>query len=189
MVTLEEVVNIGPVRHKHTVPAKLLFHPSAEEDGVGVGGDAVDGGTVHHCGEGAGAEALQERSKEFLPEVILRDDGGSAVLTAHGNAVTHEVLDGHGNVLKVYVVGVFALKGQGFLAGKFGLQVRVFAEAFPQTGPAGITAEVHDRGEHPGNLRCAGFISHCMAHLAGEFTVESGAQVNLLRVQGAFAEV
>ena len=189
MVPCEEVVNVGPVRYKQAVPSKLILHPAAQKHCVGVGGDAVDRGRIHHGGEGACAEALQERGEELLPEVVFGNDGRGAVLAGYRNAVAHKVLYGNGNVFKVNVIGVFALKGKSLLAGHFGLEVRILAEAFPNAGPAGIAAEVHYRGEHPRNTRRTGLISHGMAHLTGKLTVESCAKVNLLGIQGAFRKI
>ena len=189
MVTLEEVVNVGPVRDQHAVPAQLLLHPAAQQNGVGVGGNAVDGGRVHHGGEGAGAEALQEGSEELLAEIVLCNDGRGAVLAGNRNAVTHEVLDGDGGILQADMIGVGALDGQGFLAGHLGLQVGIFTEALPDARPAGVAAQVHHRGEHPRHLGGTGLISHGTAHQAGIFPVEGGRQVYFLRIERTVREV
>ena len=189
MVTHIEVVNIGPVGHQHAVPAKLLLHPAGEQQCIGVRGNAVDGGRVHHSGKGTGAEALQKRSEELLTKVVLGNVGRCAVLARSRDAIAHEVLDGNGHVLQVNVVGIGALQGQGFLAGHLGLQIGIFAEALPDTGPAGIATEVHHRGEHPRHLRGAGFVGHGRTHLPGKLAVEGGAQVDLLRIQGTFVDI
>ena len=151
--------------------------------------DAIDGGAVHHGGEGAGAEAFQERGEEFLAEVVLGDNGRRTVLAAHRNAIADEVLEGNGAVLQVNMIGIFPLNGDGFFAGHFRLQIRVFAIAFPQTRPARVAAQVHHRGEHPRHLRGAGLIGHGAAHHAGVFAVEGSGQVNLLRVEGTVRKV
>ena len=184
-----EVVNVGPVGHQHAVPVQLLFHPAGEKKGIGVRRNTVDGSRVHHSGERAGAEALQERSEELLAKVVLGDVGRCAVLARGRNAVTHKVLDGNGHVLLINMVGVCTLQGQRLLTGHLGLQIRVFTEALPDTGPAGIASQVHHRREHPRHLRGAGLISHGNAHLPGKLAVEGSAQVNLLRVQGAFIDI
>ena len=184
-----EVVNVGPVRHKHAVPAQLFLDPSAQKDGVGMRRDAIDGGAVHHGGEGAGAEAFQERGEKLLAEVVLGDNGRRTVLAAHRNAITDEVLEGNGAVLQVNMIGIFPLNGDGFFAGHFRLQIRVFAIAFPQTRPARVAAQVHHRGEHPRHLRGAGLIGHGAAHHAGVFAVEGGREVYLLRVERTVREV
>ena len=184
-----EVVNVGPVRHEHAVPTQLFLDPAAQKDGVGVRGDAIDGGAVHHGGEGAGAEAFQERGEELLAEVVLGDNGRRTVLAAHRNAITDEVLEGNGAVLQVNMIGIFPLNGDGFFAGHFRLQIRVFAIAFPQTRPARVAAQVHHRGEHPRHLRGAGLIGHGAAHHAGVVAVEGGGEVNLLRIKRAIRKV
>ena len=189
MVPHIEVVNVGPVGHQQAVPVELFFHPAAEQDGVGVGGDAVDGGRIHHGGEGAGAEAFQERGEVFLPQVVFGDIGRRTVLSGMRNAISHEVLQGHGHVFQVNVVGIGSLQGQRFLTGHFGLQEGVFAEAFPDTRPARVATQVHHRGEHPRHLGGAGFIGHGVAHHTGEIPFEGGADVDFLRIQRAFHQI
>ena len=189
VVALVQIVDIGPVGNQHTVPVQLLLDPSGEEELVGVGGNAVDGGGIHHRGKGAGAEALLERAEELLAEVVLGDDGRGAVFAGDGNAIAHVVLDAHGNVLKVDVVGILSLQGDGLLAGHLRLQIGILAIAFPLAGPAAVAAQVHNRREHPGALGCAGLVGHCVAHLARILAVESGGQVDFLRIEGAVGEV
>ncbi len=189
MVPLPEIVDIGPVRHEEAVPAQLFLHPAGEQQGVGVRGDAVDGGGIHHGGECACPEAFQERSEVLLPEVVFGNVGRRTVLSAQRDAIAHEMLDGHGDVLPVNVVRVFPLQGEGFLAGHFGLEIGVFPEAFPLARPARVPSQVHHRGKDPGDLRRTGFVSHRAAHHPGIFPVESGAQVDFLRVQRAFHQI
>ena len=189
MVAGIEVVNIGPVRHEQTVPAQFFLHPTAEQDGVGMGGNAVDRGTVHHGSKGAGAETLQERSEEFLTQVIGRNDGRSAVLSTDGHTVSHEMFEGNGHILQADVIGVVSLEGLRLLAGHHSLQVGIFSKALPDTRPAGVTPQVHHRGKHPRNLGGTGFISHGRSHHAGINRIKSGSKVNLLGIQGTFDQI
>ena len=184
-----QVVNIGPVGYKQTVPAQLFLDPAAQQDGVGMGGNAVDGGRIDHSGKGTGAEALQERSKEFLAEIVGGNDGRSTVLTGSRHAITHKVLNGNGHILKADMVGIVTLQGLGLLAGHFGLEEGIFTEAFPDTGPARVAAQVHHRGEHPRHLGGAGLVSHSLTHHTGIDAIEGSSQVDLLRIEGTVREI
>ena len=189
MVAGEEVVDVGPVGHEHAVPVQLLLHPAGEEGLVRMRGDAVDGSGIDHRGEGAGLEALLERTEILLAQVVLRDVGGGAVLAGVRHAIAHEMLDAHGRMFQVDMVGILSLDGHGLGAGHLGLQVRVLTPTFPLTRPARVTPEVHHRREHPRALRGACLIGHRMAHHPGKIAVEGGPEVDFLRVEGAVCEV
>ena len=92
-------------------------------------------------------------------------------------------------MLQINMIGVRTLDGYGLFAGHFGLKIRILTEAFPNTGPAGVTAKVHDRREHPRDLRSAGFIGHRTAQQTRIFTVESGAKINLLRIKTTIRKI
>ena len=189
MVADIQVVDIGPVGHEHAVPAELLLDPAGQQLVVGVRGDAVDGCGVDHRGQRARLEALLEGTEELLTQVVLGDVGRGAVLAGQRHAVAHEVLDAHRSVLQADMIGVGPLDGDGLHAGHLGLQVRILAPALPVARPAGIAAEVHDRGEHPRHLGGTGLVGHHTAHLEGVVTVEGGAEVDFLRIEGAVREV
>ena len=178
-----EIVDVGPVRHQQAVPVQLLLHPAGEQQRIGMRRDAVDGGGIHHGGEGAGLEALLERAEEFFAQVILSDIGRGAVLSGERHAIAHEVLEAHGTVLQADVIGVAALDGDRLDAGHLGLQVRIFAETLPDTGPARIAAQVHDGREHPRALCGPGLIGHGPAHRKGIVAVEGGTEVDLLGIE------
>ena len=189
MVTHIEVVDVSPVGDEHAVPSELFLDPAGEEGLVGMGRDAVDGRGIDHGGQGAGAEAGQERAEEFLAKVVLGDDGRGAVLTAGRHAIAHEMLQGHGAVVGVDMVRVLTLDGDGLDAGHLGLEVGILAEAFPDARPARVAAEVHDRGEHPRALRGTGLIGHRLAEHAGIFAVERRGDIDLLRIEGTVGKV
>ena len=151
--------------------------------------DAVDRGGIDHRGQRARLETLLERAEELLAQVVLGDVGRRTVLAAERHAVAHIMLDAHRGVLQVDVVGVSALDGHRLRAGHLGLQIGILAPALPLAGPARVAAQVHHRREHPGHLGGAGLIGHRMAHHRRVLAVERGAEVDLLRIEGAVGQV
>ena len=184
-----EIVDVGPVRHQQAVPVQLLLHPAGEQQRIGMRRDAVDGGGIHHGSESAGLEAFLERAEEFFAQVILGDIGRGAVLSGERHAIAHEVLEAHGTVLQADVIGVAALDGDRLDAGHLGLQVRIFAETLPDTGPARIAAQVHDGREHPRALCGPGLIGHGPAHREGIVAVEGGTEVDLLGIERTLDQI
>ena len=189
MVTDKEVVDIRPVGNEHAVPIEIFLHPTGQKLMVGMGRDAVDRCGIDHRGQRTGLEAFLKRTEELLAEVVLSDDGRRAVLAGHGHAIADIVLQRNGAVLKIDVVRIFALDGDGLGTGHFGLEIRILTEAFPEARPARIAAEVHHRREDPGALCGAGLVGHGLAHLLGIETVEGRGKVDFLRIEGAVGQV
>ena len=77
-----KIVHIRPVGHDHAVPVKPFLQPACQEFPVGMGGDAVYAGRVHHDGKGPGLGAFLKGAEILLAHVVLRKDGGSAVFSA-----------------------------------------------------------------------------------------------------------
>ncbi len=152
-------------------------------------GLAVDAGRVHHDGEGAGHNLSAERLEIFLADLLLGQISGRTVLAGPGSAVTHIVLGTCGHVVFAYLVGVRALVAFHLGHGHAGIHQRVLAETFPDTGPAGIAAQVGDGVVDPGTVGGAALVGSDAGHLAGQFGVERRGEVDGLREHDATLHV
>ena len=119
----------------------------------------------------------------LLTQLRGSDVGRCAVLSRPRGTVAHEVLQRDGNVLLVNVLRVAALKTEHLLASHLSTQVAVLAEVLPDTGPAGVAAQVDGGTEGPRYADGPGFISRRLSTLAGNIAVEGSRHVDVLRKQ------
>ena len=154
-----------------------------------MGRNTIDGRGIDHSGQSACLEALLERAEIFLPQIIKGNISRSAVLTRMRDTITQEVLDADSGVLKVDMVGIVSLDRLCLGTGHLRLKIGVLPPTLPMPRPAGITTEIHDRREYPCHLSGPGLISESLAHHSGIFPVESGSQVDFLRVKGSVSEI
>ena len=184
-----KIVHIRPVGHDHAVPVKPFLQPSGQEFPVCMGGDAVYAGRVHHDGKGPGLGAFLEGAEILLAHVMLRKDGGGAVFSGKGSAISHIMLDAGSHLAQADAVGVFALNRTGFSNGHHRLQVRILTVALPDSGPAGITPEVHHGRENPGAHRSPCLVCHHGSHVGGVAGVEGCRQIHFLREESALRKI
>ena len=178
-----EVVDVGPVGDDDTVPARLFLQPRGQQFTVGMHGHPVDGSRVDHYRGSPLAERGKERGEVLLTQLRGSDVGRCAVLTRPRGAVAHEVLQRDGNVLLINVLRVAALKTEHLLASHLSTQIAVLAEVLPDTGPAGVAAQVDGGTEGPRYADGPGFIGRRLSTLAGNVAVEGSRDVDVLRKQ------
>ena len=189
MVPGVEIVDVSPIRHNKTVPIEFLLDPTGQQFLVGMGRNTIDGGGVDHGGQSTGLETLFERAEIFLPQIIISNICRCAVFAGVRDSIAYEVLDADSGMLKVDMVRVISLDRHDFGAGHLGLEIGILPPALPMPWPAGITTEIHDRGENPTNLSRPGLVSESLTHHSGIFPVESRSQIDFLRIEGTIGKV
>ena len=189
MLTRIKVVHVGPVGDDHAVPVQAFLQPAGQEFLVGMYRDAVDGSGIHHDAERSGADALLERGEITLPELLHGGIGRCTVLARQRNAIGHVMLGTGRDLVGRDVVRIRSLVGNRDFTGHLRREVRIFAPALPAAGPAGVTTQVHDRGEYPRRQGSTGLIGQDIAHVAGVFSVEGGRDIDFLREENGIGEV
>lgn len=180
-----EVVHVGPVGDEHTVPSRLLLQPYGEQLAVGMDGHTVDRRRVDHDRVGTSLDTSKEGREELLTQLGGCDIGRRAVLARPRHAVTHIVLQRHGHVLLVYMVGIFALEAKRLGHAHLGIDIAVLAEVLVESGPAGIAGQVEGRTERPGHAHGTGLVGRGLGTATGNVAIERCSHVDVLREKRA----
>ncbi len=107
-----------------------------------------------------------------VPELLVGDVGLFVVAAAGGSAVAGEVLDAGHDVIGCAEVGALESFDLGF--GHAGAEEGIFAGAFHDAAPAGITGDVDHGSEGPLDAGGAGFAG---GHRLRAFSAAEGSQL------------
>ena len=144
-------------------------------------GHAIDAAGVDHHGQRTGKGSLTEGLEILLTQHLGRQVGRCAVLTRPRGTVGEVVLGAGSHMEAVNVVGVVALIALDFCHYHLGIDYGILAEALPDAGPAGVTAQIHHGVIDPGTVGSTTLIGRNLCHLAGQCGIERGTQVDGLR--------
>ena len=181
VLSLEEVVDVGPVGHKHAVPLQVFLQPLRQVFVAGVHGLAVDGARVHHHRQRSGQRSSLEGLEVLLAQHLRRHVSRRAVLAAPGSTVGEVVLRARAHVVAAQVVGVVALIAANLGFHHAGIDDGILAEALVDARPARVAAKVYHGIVHPRAVSSAAFVSRNLCPGARQLGVERCSKVDGLR--------
>ena len=155
----------APVGDDKAVEAPLLAQNLSQHEGIGAGGNAVDGieGTHHGCRAGLdrGAIGLQID----LPQHDLAHIHGVVIAAGNGRAVGGKVLHADGDRVRLGKIALLIALDPG--AGHRRTQIGILARRLNDASPTRVAGNIHHRRKDPGDAIGAGFHRASMRHRLG----------------------
>ena len=179
-VAIMQIVYISPVGDYHAIPTQLLFEPNGEHLIIGVEGHAIHYSRIHHNRKRSGTNGHLEWLKIFFPQVGGADRCRRAVLATHRIAVSKIMLQARCHILWSQVIRVAALIALDHFHSHYAIDIRVFAETFPDATPRRVATEVHNRTETPWNRTGTRLVGTNCCTLAHQISIERRSHIDFL---------
>ena len=184
-VAIMQIVYISPVGDYQAIPIQLLFEPNGEQFMIGMDGYAIHYSRINHNRKRPGTNGHLEWLEVFFAKVDVADIARRAVLAAHRIAISKIMLKARCHISCSQVIRVAALIALDHLHSHCAIDIRVFAETFPNAAPRRVATEVHNRIEDPRNGACTRLIGTYSGTLAHQISIERRSHIDFLRKHSA----
>src|SRR5947207_7040929 len=149
MMNIDELFDVLPISHYHSLELHFATQYVGEEVLVYVSWDSINLSRVHHQRVSAGFDRCPEGRQIVLAKSNLRNESWRAVASSYWSAVSHIVFQASGDAVLVGNIGAFVSANYGYTHGSG--EIWILSVRFINAGPKRLPPNVEYRREIPWN--------------------------------------